>query len=111
MWDLVAITAGDDDQAEEFRVQLEQMNLNMYTQTVGVFTDPPDEGKLGSGGCMIAVADELCRVYPNLKEMKVLVVHSGGFSQRMSYQSLYGKCFTHLPGNITVLEKKLQTYQ
>ncbi|EPB66432.1 hypothetical protein ANCCEY_14474 [Ancylostoma ceylanicum] len=43
--------------------------------------------------------------------VNVLLVHSGGLSQRMPHLSALGKIFATLPDGSTILEKKLSTYK
>lgn len=125
MWDLIVITAGDEAQARTFRKQLSSVNLRRYANNVQVVADPSDAGRLGrdippsprqrslsgSGGSMIYLADKLRREHARLDQMHVLLVHSGGYAQRMAYQSIYGKCFAYLPGGVTILEQKLKIYE
>ncbi|CAD6196355.1 unnamed protein product [Caenorhabditis auriculariae] len=68
---------------------------------------------LSSGGATLEILRQLFKTtnFDNLKTEKVLIVHSGGFSQRMPHFSPFGKVFAHLPGGKTVLETKLGFYK
>ncbi len=99
-WDVVVITAIDDAQKQAYEQQIsEKLERNELPLGVKfhVFSDPPG-AKVGNGGSTIVVAEELERLYPDsAKDLKVLILHAGGFSQRLPSGSLLGKIFMALP--------------
>jgi fucokinase len=107
-WDLVVLTAANEKQAEGYRQE-----LALRTRAVGptgsffpaiqrsvVIADPPGR-RAGSGGATFAVLRELIRQF-NLREadldrLHILLIHSGGASQRLPAYSSLGKIFAPLP--------------
>ena len=72
---------------------------------VAVFTVPdPSSARVGSGGAtlnaLVVLAEELARArpsWPPLAACRVLLIHSGGDSQRLPAQSVCGKAWCALP--------------
>ncbi|XP_072040884.1 fucose-1-phosphate guanylyltransferase-like [Amphiura filiformis] len=99
-WDLVVLSAADDDQRVAFQMQIDEkikrkelpLNVNYLT-----FADP-GTAKIGGGGSLMDILTELTRMYgEKLLRMKVLIIPAGGYSQRLPSASLLGKIFTALP--------------
>ncbi|CAI4230475.1 unnamed protein product [Auanema sp. JU1783] len=112
MWDLLIITAGTIGQKEDFELFLQQMDLASFTNSWAVMSDDPSESRIGSGGCMFSIISRLKAQYEqDLLSKKILLIHSGGLSQRMPHLSCYGKVFAYLPGGKTILELKLKSYK
>lgn len=68
--------------------------------------------RLGSG---LATVDALNALAKNAgtvtPDLKVLLIHSGGFSSRLPHASPFGKLFALMTDGKTVLEHKLETYK
>lgn len=98
-WDLVVITAVDEDQRCWYEVQLQEkirrreLPLSVYH----VFADPPGY-KIGNGGSTLHVLQLLSDEYgESLSRFRVLLIHAGGWSQRLPHASALGKIFLALP--------------
>ena len=99
-WDIVVIGALDPPQKEAYELQLNEKlarkELPSFV-TYHVFNDPVGV-KVGNGGGVLAVVEELEKIYgEKLNELKVLLLLSGGYSQRLPSASLLGKVYTCLP--------------
>ncbi|XP_075615218.1 fucose-1-phosphate guanylyltransferase isoform X1 [Balearica regulorum gibbericeps] len=115
-WDVVAVTAADAEQALAYRQQLAE-KLSRKELPLGVryhvFVDPPGP-KIGNGGSTLHVLRCLEDLYGDKwTSFIVLLIHSGGYSQRLPNASALGKIFTALPFGDPVyqmLELKLAMY-
>lgn len=115
-WDLVVITAVDDDQKSAYETQIaEKLERKELPLAINyhVFADPPG-CKIGNGGSTLYSLQRLNDKYgKTLSGFKVILIHAGGFSQRLPNASALGKIFTALPlGNplYQMLELKLAMY-
>lgn len=99
-WDVVVLSALDHAQQKLYEIQLEeklQRGELPKTPTYHVFHDPVGV-KVGNGGGVISVMNDLEMIYHDkLKTLKILILLSGGYSQRLPSASLLGKIFTPLP--------------
>ncbi|XP_026160692.1 fucose-1-phosphate guanylyltransferase [Mastacembelus armatus] len=115
-WDVVAVTAGDRDQREAYELQIrgkvERKELPLGTE-YKVFSDPPGP-KIGNGGSTLYTLQQLHDMYGKaLCRLRVILIHAGGFSQRLPSASALGKIFTAMPlGDplYQMLELKLAIY-
>ncbi|NXO01663.1 FPGT guanylyltransferase, partial [Rhinopomastus cyanomelas] len=115
-WDAVAVTAADAEQARGYRQQL-AAKLARGELPRGaryhVFEDPPG-AKIGNGGSTLHVLQCLEDLYGDKwTSLVVLLIHSGGYSQRLPNASALGKIFTALPLGDPIyqmLELKLAMY-
>ena len=99
-WDVIVITAIDDAQKQAYERQIsdkiERKELPLGVKFI-IISDPVGP-KIGNGGSTLVVAEELEKMFKDkAKELKVLVIHAGGFSQRLPSGSLLGKIFMALP--------------
>ena len=103
VWDYIILTASNEDQAEGYRMQIEQRKDYLPTSTH--FAVIPDEGgvRVGSGGATLSV---LRYIYEQEKSkcghghfdrLRILVIHSGGDSKRVPTYSALGKLFSPVP--------------
>uniref|UniRef100_T1JC87 GDP-fucose pyrophosphorylase domain-containing protein n=1 Tax=Strigamia maritima TaxID=126957 RepID=T1JC87_STRMM len=99
-WDLVAISARNEEQKKAFELQIEKKIGKKELPSdfpYAVFSDPEDT-KIGNGGSTFHVLDCLHASYGGaLLEMRILLIHAGGSSQRLPTASVLGKLFTPLP--------------
>ncbi|XP_006831099.1 PREDICTED: fucose-1-phosphate guanylyltransferase [Chrysochloris asiatica] len=115
-WDIVAITAADEQQELAYKQQLSE-KLSSKQLPLGVkyhvFADPPG-AKIGNGGSTLCALQCLEKLYGDKwNSFTILLIHSGGYSQRLPNASALGKIFTALPlGNpiYQMLELKLAMY-
>ncbi|KAM4740099.1 fucose-1-phosphate guanylyltransferase [Anableps anableps] len=115
-WDVVAVTAVDGSQREAYELQIrekvERKELPIEAQ-YKVFSDPPG-CKIGNGGSTLHALQQLNDIYGKaLSNMRVILIHAGGFSQRLPSASALGKIFMPLPLGDPIyqmLELKLAMY-
>jgi len=99
-WDAVIVTASDDSQRVAYEAQLraelaarripEQSAWHVVADSPGV--------KIGNGGSTLLVLRFLRAEYGvRAAEMRCLMIHAGGYSQRMPTHSVCGKIFGALP--------------
>lgn len=96
-WDYVILTASNEQQAEEFRKQIEERKKFLPTGTK--FAAIPDRGgkRVGSGGATLEVLKYLHEKEETFEGLRVLVIHSGGDSKRVPQYSALGKLFSPVP--------------
>lgn len=113
MWQKLVLTAGSDSQNETFRRQLSLIPTKNYCETVEVVTDESPDVRIGSGGATLSIIRRALenQDFEDLEKTKILLLHSGGLSQRMPHLSAYGKAFGHLANSKTILETKLEIYK
>ncbi|XP_007106990.1 fucose-1-phosphate guanylyltransferase isoform X1 [Physeter macrocephalus] len=115
-WDIVAITAADDKQELAYKQQLSE-KLKKKELPLGVqyhvFVDPAG-AKIGNGGSTLCALRCLEKLYGDeWNSFTILLIHSGGYSQRLPNASALGKIFTALPFGSPIyqmLELKLAMY-
>lgn len=115
-WDVVVVTAVDQEQRQAYELQVKEkverkeVPLGIHYK---VFSDPPG-CKIGNGGSTLYALQQLSEIYGEaLGGMKVILIHAGGFSQRLPSASALGKIFTAMPlGDplYQMLELKLAMY-
>ena len=107
-WDFVILTAANEKQAHGYRQELSLRHRSVgptgaffpAIQKSVVVPDPPGR-RAGSGGATLGVLQELIRQH-SLKpeafdQLHLLLIHSGGASQRLPAYSPLGKIFAPLP--------------
>uniref|UniRef100_A0A2I2YWD4 Fucose-1-phosphate guanylyltransferase n=1 Tax=Gorilla gorilla gorilla TaxID=9595 RepID=A0A2I2YWD4_GORGO len=102
-WDIVAITAADEKQELAYNQQLSE-KLKRKELPLGVqyhvFVDPAG-AKIGNGGSTLCALQCLEKLYGDKwNSFTILLIHSGGYSQRLPNASALGKIFTALPLDI-----------
>uniref|UniRef100_A0A3P9INQ5 Fucose-1-phosphate guanylyltransferase n=1 Tax=Oryzias latipes TaxID=8090 RepID=A0A3P9INQ5_ORYLA len=115
-WDVVVVTAVDGGQKEAYEAQIsekiDRRELPLGT-TYKVFSDPPGP-KIGNGGSTLHALQQLKSVYGEaLSRLRVILIHAGGFSQRLPSASALGKIFMAVPLGDPIyqmLELKLAMY-
>lgn len=107
-WDFVILTAANEKQAQGYRQELALRHRAVGTagaffpaiQRSIVVPDPPGR-RAGSGGATFAALKSLCQQFDlklsDLDRLHVLLIHSGGASQRLPAYSPLGKIFAPLP--------------
>ncbi len=104
-WDVVAITASSERQAERYEWEIHRRQERGHVPPGVRFVVIPDPGdrRVGSGGATIHA---LKKIAPSVteggvdwwKDHRVLLIHSGGDSRRLPQYSLSGKLFSTLGG-------------
>ncbi|XP_066286744.1 fucose-1-phosphate guanylyltransferase-like isoform X3 [Branchiostoma lanceolatum] len=115
-WDVVVITALDSQQKQVYELQITK-KLQGGELPLGVkylvFADPSG-AKIGCGGSTLEVLYQLRQQYgKELDNWKVLLIHAGGYSQRLPSASVLGKVFMATPIGSPMwqmLELKLALY-
>ncbi|XP_075688956.1 fucose-1-phosphate guanylyltransferase isoform X1 [Rhinoderma darwinii] len=115
-WDVVVITAADKQQERAYQQQIAD-KLARRELPLGVryhvFSDPSGP-KIGNGGSTLYALHRLQQLYPReLDSYTVILIHAGGYSQRLPNASALGKIFTALPFGDPVyqmLDLKLAIY-
>ncbi len=103
VWDYIILTASNEDQAEGYRMQIEQRRDSLPSRTV--FAVIPDEGgvRVGSGGATLSVLNYIYEEekkkcgYGHFDHLRIMVIHSGGDSKRVPTYSALGKLFSPVP--------------
>jgi fucokinase len=107
-WDVLVLTAANQKQADGYRLELSLRERTMGAagamfpaiQRTLVVPDPPGR-RAGSGGATLgtipALMDELDLSAADLVRRRILLIHSGGASQRLPMYSPLGKIFAPLP--------------
>jgi len=115
-WDVVVLTASDNDQKLAYEMQIaRKLRRREIPRGVDylVFADPPGP-KIGCGGATMHVISRLTDIYAErLDSLFILLINAGGQSQRLASASALGKIFTALPMGSPpwqVLELKLAAY-
>lgn len=113
MWQKLILTAGSHSQNLIFQQQLSTIPTGKFCESVEVVTDETPGVRIGSGGATLSIIRNALETYgtEDLQTKKILLLHSGGLSQRMSHLSAYGKAFGTLPNSKTILETKLEIYK
>nr|XP_020462720.1 fucose-1-phosphate guanylyltransferase-like isoform X1 [Monopterus albus] len=115
-WDVVVVTAADGNQREAYELQIsEKVDRKELPRGIHykVFSDPPGS-KIGNGGSTLYALQWLRDHYgKDLCRLRVILIHAGGFSQRLPSASALGKIFTAMPVGdplYQMLELKLAMY-
>eukprot|EP01065_Artemidia_motanka_P041442 TRINITY_DN5371_c0_g3_i1.p1 TRINITY_DN5371_c0_g3~~TRINITY_DN5371_c0_g3_i1.p1 ORF type:complete len:616 (+),score=179.79 TRINITY_DN5371_c0_g3_i1:76-1848(+) len=120
-FDVVVVTAGDEDQTETYRSNIKTLSdagrIPKATKYV-VLPDPPGR-RVGCGGAAFYVLRHLKAEFGSgFEALRVLLIHAGGYSKRLPNHSHCGKIFSLLPvpapadssAAMTMLELKLATF-
>lgn len=115
-WDVVVVTAVDENQRKAYELQISE-KVDRKELPVGVhykvFSDRPGP-KIGNGGSTLYALQQLSDIYgTSLGRLKVILIHAGGFSQRLPSASALGKIFMAVPLGDPIyqmLELKLAMY-
>ena len=101
VWDKCVLTAANESQAIVYRLQLQRLKRAgvLHPETEYLVIPDPNGVRIGSGGATLNVLRYLKSVgqEANGINSRLLILHSGGDSRRIPYQSLLGKVFASLP--------------
>ena len=100
-WDYIVLTASDENQAENYRIQLDMRKKRGLLPAKTKFLVVPDKDnkRVGSGGATLSVIRKIAELTGNcsFKNIRTLVIHSGGDSKRVPQYSAIGKLFSPVP--------------
>lgn len=97
VWDYIVLTASDEQQAEGFRKQIEERSAFLPVRSQFVVIPDRDDKRVGSGGATLSVLKYLHEKEGGFRNLRVLVIHSGGDSKRVPQYSALGKLFSPVP--------------
>ena len=101
VWDKCVLTAANESQAIIYWLQLQRLKRAgvLHPETEYLVIPDPNGVRIGSGGATLNVLRYLKSVgqEANGINSRLLILHSGGDSRRIPYQSLLGKVFASLP--------------
>lgn len=100
-WDMVVVTAVDEKQRIAYKQQIDakisrgELPKGLIYEVVS----DPQGTKIGNGGATLHAVEKLESIHGNelLSSSKILMLHAGGFSQRLPSASVLGKIFTAVP--------------
>ena len=100
-WDIVVVTAVDQNQLIAYELQI-KAKLSRGELPKGVIykvVSDPAGPKIGNGGATLHAIEQLEKGLGAefLGQCKILMLHAGGFSQRLPSASVLGKIFTAVP--------------
>ena len=100
-WDYIILTASNEEQANTYRMQIEDRLKNGYLpKSVHYAVLPDPDGKrVGSGGATFNVLKYI-KTHSGgeaFDEKRILIIHSGGDSKRVPQYSACGKLFSPVP--------------
>ena len=100
-WDIVVITASDKMQCETYEIQIQEKIRNKLIPSFCMYRIYPDpEGvKIGSGGATMRVLYQLRAEFgwEELRKKRIMLVHAGGYSQRLPSLTAIGKLSISFP--------------
>lgn len=100
LWDLVVITAISASQRACYEAQLARKLASKRLPACFEYlvVNDPEGAKVGSGGSTLNVLRVLHERYGDrLYSLKVLLLHCGGYSQRVPFNTVLGKIFAPVP--------------
>lgn len=98
-WDYVILTAGNEEQAKEYRLQIEHRIAHFQLPSATHYAVIPDLNgmRIGSGGATFSCLKYVYEREHTFFGKKILVIHSGGDSKRVPQYSACGKLFSPVP--------------
>ncbi len=98
-WDYVILTAGNDDQAKSYEMQIDHRLAKGQLPSRTHYAVIPDLGgrRVGSGGATFSAIRYVKLDAGTLEGKRILVIHSGGDSKRVPQYSACGKLFSPVP--------------
>ena len=96
-WNYIIITASNDYQANGYNKQIEERKAFLPKRTKFIVIPDENNERVGSGGSTLTVIKYMKKIEKSLKGLRILVIHSGGYSKRVPQYSILGKLFTPIP--------------
>lgn len=102
-WDLIVITSINEKQKNCYEIQIQNKKKEKkFPQNFQYLVISDPEGyKIGTGGSTLNAIKKIFEIYKtNMNKMKILLIHAGGYSQRIPFRSITGKLFGPLPSSL-----------
>ncbi|MEI6521078.1 MAG: L-fucokinase, partial [bacterium] len=98
-WNYIILTASNEEQAESYRLQINQrLDDGQLPKSIHYYVLPdPGEKRVGSGGATLNAIKYVKEHAGDFKNKRILVIHSGGDSKRVPQYSACGKLFSPVP--------------
>ena len=96
-WNYIILTASNDYQAKAYRREIEQRKEFLPKRTKFIVISDENNERAGSGGSTLTVIKYMKNIEKKLNDLRILVIHSGGYSKRIPQYSILGKLFTPIP--------------
>ena len=97
VWDYIIITASNDFQAKGYDQQIQQRIDFLPKRTKFLTINDEKNERIGSGGATLAVLKKIIEIEKSFKDLRILLIHSGGDSSRTPQYSALGKLFSPIP--------------
>ncbi|MBQ3104562.1 MAG: bifunctional fucokinase/L-fucose-1-P-guanylyltransferase [Lachnospiraceae bacterium] len=101
VWDYVVLTASNEEQGAVYQREIEyRLKIGRLPERSRYLVLPDPDGKrVGSGGATLNVLAEIAKREKKdcFKDLRILVIHSGGDSKRIPQYSACGKLFSPVP--------------
>ena len=97
VWDYIIITASNDFQAKGYDQQIQQRIDFLPKRTKFLTINDEKNERIGSGGATLAVLKKIIEIEKTFKDLRILLIHSGGDSSRTPQYSALGKLFSPIP--------------
>ena len=96
-WNYIILTASNDYQAKAYSREIEQRKEFLPNRTKFIVISDENNERAGSGGSTLTVIKYMKNLEKKLNDLRILVIHSGGYSKRVPQYSILGKLFTPIP--------------
>ena len=96
-WNYIILTASNDYQAKAYTREIEQRKEFLPKRTKFIVISDENNERAGSGGSTLTVIKYMKNLEKKLNDLRMLVIHSGGYSKRIPQYSILGKLFTPIP--------------
>ena len=100
-WDYIILTASNENQAQIYRMQIDERLRNnaLPPHSKYLVIPDPDGMRVGSGGATLNVIKQIALLEggDNFERLRILILHSGGDSKRIPQYSACGKIFSPIP--------------
>ena len=96
-WNYIILTASNDYQAKAYEREIDQRQGFLPKRTKFIVISDENNERAGSGGSTLTVIKYMKNLEKKLTDLRILVIHSGGYSKRIPQYSILGKLFTPIP--------------
>ena len=96
-WNYIILTASNDYQAKAYEREIDQRKEFLPKRTKFIVISDENNERAGSGGSTLTVIKYMKNLEKKLNDLRILVIHSGGYSKRIPQYSILGKLFTPIP--------------
>ena len=96
-WNYIILTASNDYQAKAYEREIDQRKEFLPKRTKFIVISDENNERAGSGGSTLTVIKYMKNLEKKLTDLRILVIHSGGYSKRIPQYSILGKLFTPIP--------------